>query len=157
MRISQYVYFALRSETVPATTVAAHVGLQPDAVTVRGTLRAAPPVPVCHSWKIECRQPGLTVNEQIARVLDRIRPVAEPIRSLTAAGSVWAVLEVVRDFDDEGEGEGEEEHRDPVVTDDGRVLQRLAGQHQLLGWALEAADLAFLASIPADLGVDEYG
>jgi len=43
------------------------------------------------------------------------------------------------------------------VTTDGRVLHRLPGKHHLLGWHLASQDLAFLASIPADLDVDEYG
>jgi Domain of unknown function (DUF4279) len=153
MRIRQYVYFALKSETVSAATITAHVGMQPDSVTVRGTKQSAPPRPVCHSWAIECRHGGLTVDEQTAIVLARIRPVAEPIRALTANESVSAVLQVVRYFNDE---EGEDEDLGPVMTDDGRAMQKLAGQHQLLGWHLNIDDLTFLASIPAALDVDEY-
>jgi hypothetical protein len=156
LRISQYVYFALKSETVSAASITARLGVEPDSVLVRGARCSAPPVPVCHTWAVECRQPGLAVNEQAARVLARIRRVAEPIRVLTATGAVWAVLRVVRYFNDD-EGEGEAEHHAPVVTDDGRILARLAGQHQLLGWHLAVEDLAFLVSIPADLDVDEYG
>jgi hypothetical protein len=80
--------------------------------------------------------------------------VADPIRALTATGAVWAVLQVVRYLNDD---EDEEEHHDPVVTDDGRILERLAGQHHLLGWHLASEDLAFPGSIPAALDVDEYG
>ena len=155
LRMSQYVYFALKSETVPASMITASLGIEPDSITVRGIRRPEPPVPASHIWSVECRQRGMRVDDQAARVLARIRPVAEPIRALTADGSVWAVLQVVRFFMDD-DGEQEDEHQ-PVVTDDGRVLHRLPGQHQLLGWHLAIEDLVFLASIPAAVDVDEYG
>jgi hypothetical protein len=43
------------------------------------------------------------------------------------------------------------------VTNEGHVLHRLPGQHHLLGWHRAVEDLAFLASIPADVDVNEYG
>jgi hypothetical protein len=153
LRISQYVYFALKSETVSAATITACLGVEPDSVSERGFRRSMPPLPACHRWAIECRQPGLTVDEQAAQVLNRVRPLVEPIRTLTTTGDVSAVLQVVRYFNRE---EGEPERHAPVVGN-GRVLQRLAGQHQLLGWHLAVDDLSFLASIPADLDIDEYG
>ncbi len=154
LRIRQYVYFALKSETMPAAAITAHLDVEPDCVGVRGARRSVPPVPVCHSWTIECRQPGLAVDEQAAQVLSRIRPIADAIRALTVSGEVSAVLQVVRDFDND---QGEPGNYDPVTTDDGRVLQRLAGQHHLLGWHLTGDDLALLASVAATLDVDEYG
>lgn len=154
LRISQYVYFALSSETVSAAAITARLGVEPDSVGVRGSRRSMPPLPARHRWAIECRRPGLTVDEQAAQVLTRVRPVAGSVRTLTATGDVSAVLQVVRYFNGD---EGEPEHQARVVTGEGRVLHRLAGQHQLLGWHLAVEDLAFLASIPADLDIDEYG
>jgi hypothetical protein len=154
LRISQYVYFALKSETVPAATITARLGVDPDSIRVRGARRSAPPIPACHIWAIECRELGLTVGEQTARVLARIHPVADSIRALTAGRAVSAVLQVVRYLNDE---DGEAEHHDPAAQEGGRVLVRLAGQHHLLGWHLASEDIAFLASIPADIDVDEYG
>lgn len=46
---------------------------------------------------------------------------------------------------------------DEIVTPDGEILTKLPGQHQLLGWGLEPADLAFLVRIGASLDCDEYG
>jgi hypothetical protein len=48
VRIRQYTYFALKSETLPAETITARLGIEPDAV--RGARRVDPPVPACHSW-----------------------------------------------------------------------------------------------------------
>jgi Domain of unknown function (DUF4279) len=143
LRISQYTYFALKSETVPASTITARLGIEPDCILVRGARRPAPPIPVCHMWAVECRQRGLAVDDQVAQVLARVRPVAEAIRTLTASGSTSAVLQIVRHFNDD---EGETDDNDLIVTQDGRLLEKLGGQHRLLGWHLELEDLAFLAS-----------
>jgi hypothetical protein len=153
MRIRQYAYFAIKSATLPAAAVTAHVGIEPDAVLVRGRRRMNRPPPAHHVWRIECREPGLTVDEQLGRVLERVRPVAARIRELTATGTVSAVMQVVRFLD---AVDGEPERVDEIVTDDGEPLRKLAGQHRLLGWGLTAEDLGFLASIPAMLDVDEY-
>ncbi|WP_231948641.1 hypothetical protein [Jiangella alkaliphila] len=60
-----------------------------------------------------------------------------------------STLQVVRIFD---HPDGEEEAVPPSV--DG--LTKLAGQHQLLGWHLDARTLDFLRTTRAELDVDEY-
>jgi hypothetical protein len=87
-------------------------------------------------------------------VVNRLRPVADRVRALMATAVVAAVLQIVRHFNAD---DGEPERLDPLVTDSGLVLHRLPRQHQLLGWHLNAEELAFLASIPAAVDVDEYG
>jgi Domain of unknown function (DUF4279) len=154
MRIRQYVYFALRSDTLPASAITARLVVEPDSILVRGAERPTPPVPACHVWEIECRLPGLSVDEQAARVLNRLRPVAERVQALTATDTVSAVLQVVRYFHAD---DGEDETLDRMVTDNGLVLEKLPGQHQLLGWHLTTEDLVLLASMSATLDVDEYG
>ncbi|GAA4511284.1 hypothetical protein GCM10023191_075170 [Actinoallomurus oryzae] len=116
MRVRQYVYFALHSSTLPAAEMATRLGLEPDEVSVRGSRTTTPPRPVTHVWKVVCRDRGLTVDEQIDRVMARLRPYREQIaalaRTITADASEYdgAVLEVVRHFDD---ADGEEERLDP--------------------------------------------
>lgn len=153
-RVRQYVYFALKSDTTTSATMTAHLGIEPDRVGVRGASQSDPARPACHSWRVECRTAGRTVDDQLAEVLDRIRPVTDSIRRLIATGAVSATLQVVRDF---AADDGEAEQHVPVVTDSGVVLHALPGQHQLLGWHITAADMAFLSSLPADLDIDEYG
>ncbi len=66
-----------------------------------------------------------------------------------------AHLQIVRYFNDE---DGEEEFfDDPITTDDGHVLEKLPGQHQLLGWQLEREQLGLLVSMGAYIDADEYG
>ncbi|MEV7931299.1 DUF4279 domain-containing protein, partial [Kitasatospora sp. NPDC088779] len=107
MPLRQYVYFALFSQHTSAAEMTALLGIEPDEVSVRGSRFTEPVVrPVSHSWKIVCREPGLCVDEQINRVLDRLRPhtarIAELASHLAAEEQEHggAVLEVVRYFND---------------------------------------------------------
>jgi hypothetical protein len=171
MRIDQFAYLALISPSLPAEAITAAVGLAPDRIAVRGSIRPDPPVPVSHGWFIECKEPGLRVDEQVTDVLGRIAPVAVRIRALVDDAGVRAVLAVVRRFGcepdaddagDSGDGDdsgdaGEPEHHDAIRTADGATLEVIPGQHQLLGWHLTAEQIAILAQVRATLDVDEYG
>ncbi|MDN3353086.1 DUF4279 domain-containing protein [Actinomadura sp. DC4] len=152
MRISQYAYFALRSSVVPAAEMTARLGLEPDEVSVRGSRTADPPRPVSHSWKIVCADGGLTVDQQVGRIMERLRPYRDRIVALSQAlaGHGAAVLEVVRYLDDP---DGEDEELSPP----GVALQKLPGRHRLLGWTLDREVLEFLVATGAYLDVDEYG
>jgi hypothetical protein len=136
--------------------MAARLGLEPDEVSVRGSRMAAPPRPVSHAWRIVCRERGLTVDQQIGRIMQRLRPHQDQIVAMSQALTSesprhgGAVLRVVRYFDD---ADGEDEELSPP----GAALQKLAGQHQLLGWTLEREVLEFLLATGAYLDVDEYG
>jgi hypothetical protein len=155
MRVHQYVYFALTSSQVSAADITARLGIKPDEVTVRGSRHAEPPKPVCHTWRIVCRKPGLTVDEQINRILDRLYAHADRIGELAAeldqidASRGSSVLQVVRVFE---HPDGEDED----LTSPAEGLQMVPGQHQLLGWHLEARALEFLRRARAELDIDEY-
>ncbi|MEV4412321.1 DUF4279 domain-containing protein [Catellatospora sp. NPDC049609] len=148
MHPRQYVYFALRSYRMAAAEMAARLGIEPDETSVRGSRHSDPPVPVCHVWRIVCRQPDLTVDEQLDHVVDRLFAEADRIgvlaaeldRTEPATGS--AVLQVVRYF----EGCGDDE-----------AAETAAPQRNLLGWHVSARILDFLRRTRAELDVDEYG
>ena len=154
VRIRQYVYFRLFSEVVTADAITEVLGVDPDTVSVRGSKQINPPVPVTHSWQLRSDQPGLTVDDQIEQLVHRLHPLEGRIRELVATTDVEAVLQIVRHFDAE---DGEQEILDAVGSPTGEVLTKLAGQHQLLGWHLDAQTLTFLSSIGADIDCDEYG
>ncbi|MEU4279298.1 DUF4279 domain-containing protein [Streptomyces tanashiensis] len=149
MPLDQYVYFALSSERTTAREMTALLGVQPDETKVRGSRIVEPAIPACHQWKIVCREPGLRVDEQIALVLDRLRPHTDRIAGLAkrmsdepGAGSA-ARLQIVRYYtaaDDPGENSqvGAEE------------------KPNLFGWHLDQQVLDFLAATGATLDVDEY-
>lgn len=155
MRMSQYVYFALWSKETSAAEVSAHLGVDCDDATVKASDSADPPRPGYHSWKISCETAGSPLDVQISEVLDRITPVADRVQELVETRGVNARLQIVRYFDDE---DGEEESLgEPITDDDGHVWEKMPGQHQLLGWQLEPAQLKLLASLGADIDADEYG
>jgi hypothetical protein len=79
MFVHQYAYFALRSVQVPAEEIAVRLGIEPDEVLTRGSRRADPVRPTSHCWKVVCRMPGLTVDEQITRIVDRLFDYAHRI------------------------------------------------------------------------------
>ncbi|HEX2313737.1 MAG TPA: DUF4279 domain-containing protein [Thermomonospora sp.] len=147
MRVSQYAYFALRSTRMSADEITARLGVEPDERRVRGSRPA-------HAWRIVCREPALTVDEQITRIIDRLYEHAERIGALAveldrAEGEPPAArLQVVRVF----------EHPDGDEDEDvvGQGLEKLPGQHRLMGWHLDARALEFLRLTRAELDVDEY-
>lgn len=143
MPLHQYAYFALFSRHVSASDMTSQLGITPDEVSVRGSRLTEPAVvPVHHSWRVVCRDPGLRVDEQITRVLDRLRPHTDRISDLAgrlAGTGGGAVLHVVRYFND---------------TDDARSGADDAPN--LFGWHLGRKVLDFLSATGAELDVDEY-
>ncbi|WP_326642291.1 DUF4279 domain-containing protein [Streptosporangium sp. NBC_01755] len=154
MRIRQYVYFALFSQRISAEEIATWLGIAPDEITIRGSRRTAPAIPVSHSWKIVCREPGLSVDEQISRVLDRLRPhtdrIAELAERLRAENEehAGAVLEVVRYLNDDEE--------DPQLNPSDTRPPAPPDEPNLLGWHLDRDVLDFLTATGAALDIDEY-
>ncbi|MER5455243.1 DUF4279 domain-containing protein [Micromonospora sp. NPDC002389] len=140
MRVHQYVYFSLRSDHLSAHEMATRLGMEADEVSVKASKRENPPVPRVHSWRVVCRDSGLTVDEQIDRIIDRLEPIADEITALARSidesegEGLTSTLQVVRYFND----------------DDG-------DQHQRLGWHLDRRALEFLQYTGAELDVDEYG
>lgn len=152
MPVNQYVYFALSSYGTSAAEITAILGLEPDEVTVRGSRIAAPrPIPTAHRWKIACREPGLRVDEQIARILERLAPHTEAIATLAHRLDTEdpegpsAFLQVVRYFNHE------HGQQDPPA---GAGAQ--AEAPNLFGWHLGRDVLDFLHRTGAVLDVDEY-
>ncbi|WP_446218205.1 DUF4279 domain-containing protein [Micromonospora sp. IBHARD004] len=81
---------ALTSTLVPAAEITARLGIEPDEIVVRGSRQADPARPARHRWKVACRKPGLTVDDQITRVVDRLFGHAE------AANSCYATTTTAR-------------------------------------------------------------
>ncbi|MFI5895585.1 DUF4279 domain-containing protein [Actinoplanes sp. NPDC051513] len=149
MHVNQYAYFALFSRSTPATEMAAVLGLEPDETTVRGSRRTEPKaIPVSHCWKIVCREPRLRVDEQIARIMQRLAPHTTAIAALasrlnTDGEGYGAVLEVVRYFNNQDAQQ--HDRSDPAAK----------GPNPL-GWHLDRDVLDFLQATGAALDVDEY-
>ncbi|MDX3591702.1 DUF4279 domain-containing protein [Streptomyces sp. ID03-2B] len=154
MPLRQYVYFALSSRRITAQEITDLLGIEPDETRVINPRRlpADPAKPFCQVWKVVCREPGLHVDEQIARVLARLRPqtdrIAELMKQFNSAEDegepgLEAWLEVVRYFNDDEE---QEETGQPQERE----------KHNLFGWALDRDTIEFLAVTGMLLDVDEY-
>jgi hypothetical protein len=159
VRIRQKVKFVAGSTLTSASEITAQLGIEPDRFAVRCSRSVDPPRPVTHRWEVHCDVRGLRVDEQISRVIARLLPhqdkvaaLGSRLRSEDPPGSLE--LSIVRYFDDD---EGEEDDEREVTTPSGQVLQRLPGQHQLLGWGIDSDVLGFLQSVGAWVDVDEYG
>jgi hypothetical protein len=149
--VDQYVYFALSSHVTTAAAMTAVLGLEPDETVVRGSRIPEPKaIPVMHRWKIVCREPGLSVDEQIASVLERLAPHAASIAALAQRLDAEdpqgpsAVLAIVRYFNDETG------RRDHPLGD------APAEAPNLFGWHLGRDVLDFLHLTGSVLDVDEY-
>jgi len=152
MKISQYVYFAITTETVAPREITVAVGIEPDHVKVRGSRSLKPKVmPPQNSWQIRSDSNGLTVDEHFAKVVARLMPAKQRLREfLNTTACSKARFQVVRNFADP---DGEEEQE----CDDPRYGRKLAGQHQLLGWHLEREIVDLIVYLDASFDVDEYG
>jgi hypothetical protein len=137
VRLRQYCYFSIASDHLTAESITTYLGLDPDEATVRGSKSTSPMRPAAHRWVVACRDSGLAVDEQITRIVDRLRPYANRIGELSAGSMAGAdngcamTLQIVREF-----GRG---------TSDGQV-----------GWHLDTNVLEFLRLAHAELDVDEY-
>ncbi|MFC7220765.1 DUF4279 domain-containing protein [Streptomyces polyrhachis] len=152
MPVDQYAYFALSSYETSAAEMTAVLGLEPDEKVIRGSHTLEPnALPTTHRWKVVCRKPGLSVDEQIARVVERLTPHADAIaalaRRLDAEGPQGpsAVLQVVRCF-----STGSDQQDQPRSTD------ATTDPPNLFGWHLGRDTLDFLHATGAVLDVDEY-
>ncbi|MFC9265286.1 DUF4279 domain-containing protein [Streptomyces hydrogenans] len=143
MSLHQYAYFALFSRHTSAADMTSQLGITPDEVTIRGSRITEPAmVPVDHAWMVVCRDPGLRVDEQISRILDRLQPHTDRISDVTrllASTGGGSVLNVVRYFNDTDQAQ-------PGAAD----------APDLFGWHLDRKVLDFLSATGAELGVDEY-
>ncbi|WP_431933829.1 DUF4279 domain-containing protein [Nonomuraea jabiensis] len=154
MQVDQYVYFALKSEHVPAAEMAARLGLEPDVVTIRGNRRLEPPHPAVHIWQVNGpRSSERPVDDMILALVGRLEPYAKMIGAVAEEldrhePGHTATLQVVRFFGDEEDGVAA-----PVVP----ALPSTPARHRPLGWHLDRRVLDFLQITRAELDVDEYG
>jgi hypothetical protein len=118
---------------MPASEMAARLGLEPDEISVRGADLIDPPVPASHEWKVTCRDPEITLDEQVDRLMQRLTPHASEIKQLAAHlerdDCGGARLRIIQD------GERTDEHE--------------------FGWRLDRDVVRFLELTHADVTVDE--
>jgi hypothetical protein len=151
----QYVHFALTSRHISAAEITARLMVEPDEISVRGSRVATPATPACHAWTVVCRQPGLSVSEQLAQIVDRLRPYHDQIVSLSETLADQdpeyggATLELVHYLDD-GDSEGE------APSSAAARSQETADHDPLLSWARDREVLEFLLATNLSIDLDVY-
>lgn len=146
----QYVYFSISSDVMSFEEIAAKISIEADERRVLGVERHKlnPSHPITHSWIMNSIEKNAPVDEQIESIVKRLRRHTQSLAELSRHEGVKVTMQVVRYLDNTW---GQEEE---LVVIDG--LEKLPGQHQLLGWHLDAKTIEFLHVIKAELDVDEY-
>ncbi|MEU0885844.1 GNAT family N-acetyltransferase [Lentzea sp. NPDC005914] len=101
MRVEQYSYFALSSETMSAADISVRLGMGSDENWA-------------YTWRI-VRRGDDRVDEQIQHVVDRLEPIRGALAELTADPGITARLTVARYFHDRVDG-GDVGWRVPAET-----------------------------------------
>ncbi|MEU7480387.1 GNAT family N-acetyltransferase [Lentzea sp. NPDC042327] len=101
VRVEQYSYFALTSDTVPAAEITRRLGLEPDEVLVRDSEQPEHDLPRRHVWKLVHRGPE-RLDEQVQLLVDRLLPVRDELVELTAVSDISASFVLVRHDGDGG-------------------------------------------------------
>lgn len=150
MKISQYACFVISSSEISAQAIESRIGIPGGELEEAGARSVDPMRPSASSWHLYCRTRGVDLGDQVEALLTQLKPARNAIKELVLQDGAETILQLVRDFDDE---DGEEES--VSVTSDG--LQKLPGQHQLLGWGLSTDTIDFLHDVRAVVDADEYG
>lgn len=84
MHARQHLHFSITSRHVTASEITDRLGMQPDEIAVRGSRLAHPVTPPAHAWTITCKQPGLSVSNQLIQIVARLRTILTRVTALSA-------------------------------------------------------------------------
>jgi Domain of unknown function (DUF4279) len=150
MKIRQYAYFYVQSSVVDPGQINQQLPVAPTRVSWRGSRSSVPLIPRYHSCFYDATGDG-RVDDLIRELVDRFEPFAEQLQML-AASNTQCGISIVRRFDDPN-GVEEEFPTEGIPED----LVKMAGQHHLLGFHLDAELLSRLVALGWSLDADEYG
>lgn len=154
MKVRQYVYLGVRSELLDPGIISQRLSLIPSQTKLMGSRHLGPPpIPRCHLWQldsgVESRE--LPLDDHFRSLLTRLGDSAIRVRDLVRDDLATATIEVVRHF----EAGPEDRH----ISEPGRRvgdLERLRGQHPLVGFGIEPGLLAYAALAGIAFEFDEY-
>ncbi|MEV0077348.1 DUF4279 domain-containing protein [Nocardia neocaledoniensis] len=146
MKVVQYSYFTVYSDTMAASTMTERLGIDPDEVAVLGSRSVAHRIPRSHRWKL-VRRGSESIDEQLEQLVDRLEPIRHQLTSLRSEPGVHASMHVVRYY-----GDPDGVHGAP----DGTPLAECQDWPRPLGWHLSHRVMEFLGAIGAELDIDEY-
>lgn len=150
MRITQYTCFVISCAGISAKLIDERLEIVGAELEEAGSRGSEPKRPSMSSWSLYCRTRGADIGDQVDELLSLLEPSRDAIKRLVLEDEAETVLQLVRYFND---GDGEQEILD--VTEEG--LEKLPGQHQLLGWGFSHGVIEFLHDVHAVVDADEYG
>jgi Domain of unknown function (DUF4279) len=154
MRVRQYACFRISSPSVSPHEITSRLLLEPDEVKPKGSRIAGPsPVPRVHLWKMMsgCADTS-PLDEQFAALVARLEPREREIQRFLSSSDAQGWILAVRRFEAGAE--------DDAIVEPGRLLgglERLRGQHPLLGFALDGRIVELAARMHVGFDFDEYG
>jgi hypothetical protein len=154
MRVRQYAYLGIASDSLDPGKITDTIGVVPDEAKARGSRSLGPPPrPRSHLWQLRSGVPeDADLEQHFAALFPRLREHAEGIATVVADANTAGYLQVVRRFEDG------DEHFDPTTYGiEASGIERLPGQHPFLGWGLDGEQLALVMRLGISLDVDEYG
>jgi uncharacterized protein DUF4279 len=112
VRLRQYVYVSLWSDSITPDELTARIGIEPDCVHVRGSRFSGPnPVPRHHMWEVRCDEHNMKLDAQIESVLGRKH---DDVSGRLKAGRFFG--------DDKGDAPILERRADGEIVDTGSIL-----------------------------------
>jgi hypothetical protein len=153
VKVRQYAYFGIRSDTLEPHVVTTRLGFEPDNARRKGSRQPGPPpAPRVNLWDVAS---GLLDTEPLDAhfdaLLTRLMPHTDSIKRLLADGEATGVLQVVR-FTEPGP-----EDEAIIEPTSGPDWERLGGQHPLLGFHLNTDVLRLAVDLGVEIDFDEYG
>ena len=154
MRVRQYACFSISSPSVPPDEITSRLLLEPDEAKPKGSRIGGPsPVPRVHLWKMMSgRADTSPLDEHFAALLARLEPREQEIQTFLSSSDAHGWIRAVRRFEAGAE--------DDNIVEPGRLvggLERLRGQHPLLGFALDVRIVELAARMHVGFDFDEYG
>ncbi len=135
--------------------ITSRVQLVPDETKAKGSRIAGPtPVPRFHLWTVKSGCPETAdLNAHLSALAAKIEPYARLIRTFLDSSEADGQFSIVRKFEAGPELD--------AIVDVGRYgpgnLERLRGQHPLLGFHLDREVIDLATSLGVDFDFDEYG
>jgi len=155
MKIRQYAKFDVCSKILSPHRITEVLRVEPSRVSQLGSRQTSPPIPVFNVWTVSTASNG-EVEAMVEELVDLVEQLADRLAALEALdpmlsdvdGSGYGIT-VVRYFNARDGVEDE-----TVAPGD---LEKLPGQHHLLGFTIEPELMRRLARLRCRIAFGEYG
>ena len=134
--------------------ISERLGLIPTETKLMGSRHLGPPpIPRCHLWQLDSgvESHELPLDDHLRSLVTRLGDSAVRVRNLARDGEASATIQVVRYFEPGPE--------DRLISEPGRHvgdLERLRGQHPLVGFEIEPGLIEYAAQAGIGFDFDEY-